>query len=227
MVDYSIGKLAVLVLILAAAARDSGASVITDFEVEPESEVQGNGESPIPSTDKMDQLSRYNTRLASDVASKITSSFLGVKLGALGLMDNFVEYFTQAGQQLTTDLQEYTPHIKEFYNALPAEAYHKLVLQILRTAQKHSKDHCGKIALKYNPFHPDLKATRSKRETEKMTLAKFGQALSTWMTSIDDGIAEWLTKTIPAYCPLLDEWLKDFIANVEKMNPEDVKKRWV
>merc|ERR1739838_907129 len=224
MVNCLIWKIAVLALILAAATRDSGASVIVS---EVESESQGNGESPVPSTDKMDQFNRFSTRLASEVASKVTLSFFGVRLGALGLLDNFVEYLTQAGQQFTTDLQEYTPHIKEFYNALPAEAYHKLVLQILRTAHKQSKDHCGKIILKYNPFHPDLKATRSKRETEKMTLAKFGQALSSWMTSIDDGVAEWLTKTIPAYCPLVEEWLKDFIANVEKMKPEDVKKEWV
>merc|ERR1739838_805731 len=59
MVNCLIWKIAVLALILAAAARDSGASVIVS---EVESESQGNGESPVPSTDKMDQFNHYSTR---------------------------------------------------------------------------------------------------------------------------------------------------------------------
>merc|ERR1739838_558859 len=85
-----IWKIAVLALILAAATRDSGASVIVS---EVESESHGNGESPVPSTDKMDQFNRFSTQLAKQILHKVYAVDSDMAVKALeGLNDNLEEF---------------------------------------------------------------------------------------------------------------------------------------
>jgi hypothetical protein len=159
---------------------------------------------------------------------KIVSSFSEVESAAEGMADNVVEYYKQWFVQFANDGGEYLPHLKEFYKAIPPKAYHKLILDCLRTALKQTQDHCGKLVLEHNPIHPGLKleTSRAKRSTEKMTLAKFGQSLSVWLTSIDTFVVEYLKSSIPVTCPMVELWMKELIQKVERMKPEEIKKEW-
>ena len=68
-----------------------------------------------------------------------------------------------------------------------------------------------------------MKPALGKRETDKMTLAKFGKTLSTLMKTVDDGITGWLTRGLPAYCPDLKKNLEMNISDMEAMEPEYLK----
>merc|ERR1711942_110902 len=176
---------------------------------------------------KKQQFDAYG-KIWHEMIKKIGSSFEGVEKAAEGMVDNFFEYFTQSVEQVFKDASEFVPHMKEFYNAIPASAVHKLTLDILRTALKQNQDHCGKIDLEYNPLHPGLKAhgARKRRETEeKMNLAKFGKAISSLFTDVDNFVVDYVSKSIPMMCPLIDEWLKEQIKKGEAMDPEDFKKQ--
>jgi len=219
-----------LALILAAATRDSGASVIVS---EVESESQGNGESPVPSTDKMDQFNRYSTQLAKQILHKVYAVDSDMAVKALeGLNDNLEEFLEHFFDQFFSDMKEYWLPIEEFYNEIPAQALYNLVLGFHRTALKQNEDNCGKIELKYNPFHPDLndtrsKATRSRREAELLRLtgvSKVVQDYSAWMTTLDMEICDFLTKFIPAYCDFIHVLLECTICCMELMEPEHIKR---
>ena len=57
-------------------------------------------------------------------------------------------------------------------------------------------------------LHPGLKAKelpRQKRETEKMTLAKLGNAVATLFTDVDKFSVEYMTTAIPALCATIDD----------------------
>jgi len=57
-----------------------------------------------------------------------------------------------------------------------------------------------------------------------MTLAKFGQAISTLFTDVDNFAVEYYSKSVPMLCSLSEEWLKAQIANGEALEPEEFKK---
>jgi len=221
-------RFAVLALCVIAASRQSGAASIADPEVMENETVQMK---PIESI-----ASEYYTNpsllalkaVFDQGLKKIVSSFSEVEQAAEGMLKNVETYVTEFGKEFFRDAEEYLPHLKEFYNAIPAKAYHKLVLDSLRTALKQSQDHCGRLALDHNPIHPGLKLdlSRTKRAAERMNLAKFGESLSTWMTSIDTFVVEYLKNSIPVTCPMLERWIKELIAKVEVMKPEEVKKPW-
>jgi len=164
--------------------------------------------------------------LLGDLGYKIGKSFKGVSKATEGLAKNFGTYFEKTVEQVVRDSAEHMPHFKAFYDAIPAPAFKKLILSSLRTVLKQSQDHCGKIDLEYYPLHPGLSAQelRRKRDTEKMTLAKFGQAISTLFTDVDNFTVEYFSKSVPMLCSLSEEWLKAQIANGEALEPEEFKK---
>jgi len=219
-------KLAAMALFVAAA----NAAVIVDEVEEPR-----DGEAGISYAEsalgyfnsKKEQFEAHET-LMEELLKKLEGSFEGVANAAEAMGKNFLVYYKKTFEQLGDDITEYVPHLKEFYNAIPASAFHKMALDSLRTMLKQNKDHCGKIDLEYNPFHPGLTAQkdRKKRETEKMTLAKFGQAISTLFTDFDNFSVEYVSKAVPMICPIIDGWLEDLIKKYEVMDPEEFTKNW-
>jgi len=159
---------------------------------------------------------------------KILSSFSEVEEAAEGMANNVEKFIENAGRQLFNDLSDYAPLMKEFYSAVPAEAYHKFVLDSLITLNAHVKDHCGQVALEHNPIHPGLKleSSRRRRSSQVWTLATLGQSFSNWMTNIDNFVVEYLTKSIPITCNMIELMLQESIQKVEKMKPEEFKKKW-
>lgn len=220
-------RFVVLALFVVAASHySSAASIVEERETEAVDKLE-----PIESVARNFYSNPALLALGSvfdEGIKKIVSSFSEVENAAEGMVDNLKIYFEQWLKQIGDDAEEYTPHLKEFYKAIPAKAYHKLVIDCLKTALKQTQDHCGQIALEHNPIHPGLKleSGRAKRSTERMTLAKFGQSLSTWMTSIDTFIVEYLTNSIPVTCPMVELWLKELIEKVEMIKPEEFKKDW-
>lgn len=227
MANCLVWKLAAMALFVAAAR----AAVIVDAEVEqPREGVAGMSyaETAMGFFDsKKDQFAVHQA-LLNQLGKKLEGSFEGVATAAEAMGNNFLVYFEKTFVQLGDDVGEYVPHVKEFYNAIPASALHKMVLDFLRTMLKQNQDHCGKIDLEYYPLHPGLTAQkdRRKRETEKMTLAKFGQAISTLFTDVDNFVVEYISKSIPVICPMIDEWLKEQIAKGEAMDPEKFKEEF-
>ena len=60
-----------------------------------------------------------------------------------------------------------------------------------------------------DPLHPGLRNKRSAEEEEEeetMTLAKFGQALSTLLTDTDDYVAQYVKHKVPKMCDHTIQW---------------------
>lgn len=159
---------------------------------------------------------------------RILSSFSEVEEAAEGMVNNVEKFIDNTGRQSFKDLGDYVPLLKEFYSAVPAEAYHKFVLNSLITLHAQVKDHCGQVTLEHNPIHPGLKldSSRRRRSSQVWTLATLGQSFSKWMTNIDNFVVEYLTKSIPITCNMMDLVLQESIQKVEKMKPEELKKEW-
>jgi len=173
-----------------------------------------------------DQFSALQA-LSAELTKKMVGSLAGMKTAGKAMGNNWVVYFQKSIEQIEADAKEYIPHFAEFYGAIPAPAFKKMALDILRTMLKQNEDHCGKVDLEYFPLHPGLTAHKDRKrrdaESEKMTLAKFGQAISSFFTAADDGLVEYQTKAIAIACPMIDDWLKATIALVDGMTPEQLK----
>jgi len=156
---------------------------------------------------------------------KVKSSFPDVAKATEGMMVNLLEYIMRYLKQRGDDASEYVPHFKEFYDAITSRPLKKLFLDCMRTLLSQTQHHCGKVHLEHNPVHPGLQAdvSRSKRSTERMTLAKFGESLSTWMTVVDKATVDYVTKAAPIACSVLEEGLKGVIQHVQRFSPEDFK----
>lgn len=196
-------------LVLVVAARGSGAAaVVVDTGPTGKSHAEAQQD------------------LIKQLWGKIESSFDSVGSAAEGMAENFGKYLDKSLRQMGRDIHDYGPHVEEFVDAIPAPVLHKMSLDFVRTALKHSEDHCGKVGLRYNPIHPGLThETRSKRDADPMTLAKFGQAISTVFTNIDDFVVQYVTKSQPMLCDNIEKWLKRQIAQGEAMDPEEFKKK--
>jgi len=161
-----------------------------------------------------------------------------------GLNKNFQMYFLRLYEQ---QLSAYEPPVKEFYNAIPAENFKKMWLQILRTAQRLTQNQCGIFELMHNPLHPlkslenattrgmkeKLDENREKYEadisasdTAAATLTQLGHAIAFWMANVDDGIGESIANASAKWCLVLDQVLIWTIAKLENTKPEDVKGKW-
>jgi len=167
-----------------------------------------------------------HTALMMELGNKLEKSYNGVEKAAGAMVQNFWTYFEKSVEAVSRDVRELAPHFVTFYRAIPAPVIKKLVMDMLRTAAKQNKEHCGDVDLEYNPLHPGLtrQELRKKRETEeKMTLAKFGQAISTMFTDVDNFVVEYISKSIPMGCKLVDNWLERQIAKGEEMDAEEFK----
>jgi len=218
--------LAVLAFVVIAASHRSGAAVVPEGETFAGAEIIETTEGSVPLYQNPAFMALQS--MIDVGVEKIASSFSDVEEAAEGMMDNVEEYFTRMLRQIGDDAKEFKPHLKEFYNAIPPKAYQKLVLDCLRTLLKQTQDHCGKTLLEHNPIHPGLKldVSRAKRSAERMTLAKFGESLSTWMTTIDKFVVDYLTKAIPVTCPIAENWISELIQRVELITPEKFKADW-
>merc|ERR1711942_194513 len=175
---------------------------------------------------QVQQLKAYGATW-HEMMKKIGSSLEGVEKAADGMVDNLEKYASKMLYQFGKFNNELGPHIKEYFDAVPASAIHKLTLDFLRLSLKLTEDDCGKISLEYNPLHPGRKApaARKRRDTEeKMTLAKFGKAISSLFTDVDNFVVDYISKSVSIKCPLAEAWFKEKIERIEAMDPEDFKK---
>jgi len=225
-------------MVIAAAAASAAASAADEPRptMEEEADIEVTEVSRNETKDR-DQIERERWRKIENIvdkhARKIRDSGENLDRAFEGLLDNFVKYMEESFKLHGRSFFLYTPHLERLLYSIPGKAYHKLALNMLKTHLRQCKDHCGNAILKYNPIHPDLTAdnARAKREaeaesdseSETMTLAKFGQALSTFATDVDKAISEYLAKALPSACNMWENWLTGLIAHVEKSNPDDFK----
>lgn len=164
--------------------------------------------------------------LSAELTKKVIGSFTGMRAAGKAMGGNWITYFQKSIEQIETDVKEYVPHFKEFYDAIPAPAFKKLLLDVLGKMIEQHKDHCGKVDLEYYPFHPGLTAQKDRKRRdadEKMTLAKFGETISAFFTDADAGLVEYHTKTVAVVCPMTTEWLEAVKTRVEAATPEQLK----
>merc|ERR1739838_306477 len=72
----------------------------------------------------------------------------------------------------------------------------------------------------------DEDEVEEEEEEFPMTLSKFGKIISKWASGAENTMVEYIYKSIPVMCQQIEAWLKQRIAEVENMEPEDVKKKF-
>jgi len=172
-----------------------------------------------------EQLSALQ-ELSAELTKKMFGSYTGMRAAGKALGANWITYFEKRIEQIETDVKEYVPHFTAFYGAIPAPAFKTLILDVLGKMIEQFKDQCGKVELEHFPLHPGLSAQkdRKRREAEeKMTLAKFGEAISAFFKDADAGLVDFFTKFFGIGCPMVTDGLEALKTRVEGMTPEELK----
>jgi len=235
MANCLIWKFAILAIILSSATQDCVAKSVNGSWAILHPDGSYQIPNPIPDVKEFYKLFygfyRNDLReLLTDSEREVWNTFNAVEHGLVHLKDSFDVHLREFFHKFLSNLGEYRLNVIHFTRAVPAQLYHNLALEILRTALKQTKEQCALFDIKYNPFEKPAPREEfdwvrpGKRETEPKILTKFGQALATWMKSLDDFTANWLNHGLPAYCPIVNQWLEKFIHNVKAMKPDHFKR---